>query len=99
MDAWILNLATTSVAGFLCYVMIVKTLPDMMAKFTAMMERHIEECRDEKAEIRKAHQKDIAADRANAAELRKRDSDRFNRLHEEIKALRRGTVNDGETAP
>ena len=88
MDAWLLQLATLSVTGFLCWVMLWRTIPEMNQRHEATIKVMIDECRLEKIDLRSTFTKEMKALREAEQIRRKRDSDRYHRLQDEIRQIR-----------
>ena len=98
----ILQLSTLGVGGVVAAILLLKVLPDMNAthkemvidlntKHEIVVAKLIEECHSEKSELRKEAKAEAKDLRAEAAAWRKRDSDRWHKVHDEISKLRRGT--------
>ncbi len=97
MDAWLLQLATLSVTGFLCWVMLWKTIPEMNLRHESVIKKLLDDHRAEKTELRGTFRQEMKALREHEMIRRKKDSDRYHRLHDEIRQLRgNGTGGSGE---
>ncbi len=88
MDAWLLQLATLSVTGFLCWVMLWRTIPEMNARHESTIKALLDEHRLEKVDLRSTFRSEMKAQREHEQARRKRDSDRYHKLHDEIRLLR-----------
>ncbi len=95
MDAWLLQLATLSVTGFLCWVMLWKTIPEMNLRHESVIKRLLDEHRLEKIDQRTTFRSEMKAIREHEMARRKRDSDRYHKLHDEIRQLRLGNGTGG----
>ena len=89
--AWYMQLATLSVTGFLCYVILRHTIPEINKKHADLVQKLIDSCSTEKEGMLLTFTKEMKAVRTIEQDRRKRESERYHRLEKEIREGRSGS--------